>query len=69
MKIEGVIVVSRQYKMNFFFNINLGFCLPTLIGLSILIHFSTKGFDEYMNVVLDDAHEVFVKSGTRKSVG
>ncbi|KAF9330256.1 hypothetical protein BG006_006803 [Podila minutissima] len=27
------------------------------------------GFDEFMNLVLDDAHEVNVKKGTRKSVG
>ena len=28
-----------------------------------------KGFDEYMNVVLDDAFEVSVKSGERKEIG
>ncbi|KAF9318861.1 hypothetical protein BG003_010476 [Podila horticola] len=27
------------------------------------------GFDEFMNLVLEDAHEVNVKKGTRKSVG
>ncbi|KAG0030043.1 hypothetical protein BGZ81_003145 [Podila clonocystis] len=27
------------------------------------------GFDEFMNLVLDDAHEVNVKKGTKKSVG
>ena len=27
------------------------------------------GFDEYMNVVLDDAEEVDLKKGTRKSLG
>lgn len=27
------------------------------------------GFDEYMNIVLDNAEEVYVKSGTRSSIG
>ena len=27
------------------------------------------GFDEYMNVMLDQAEEVHMKKGTRKSVG
>lgn len=27
------------------------------------------GFDEYMNIVLDDAEEVYVKTKTRKQVG
>ena len=27
------------------------------------------GFDEYMNVVLDDTEEIYVKKGTRKRVG
>lgn len=28
-----------------------------------------QGFDEYMNVVLDEAEEVNTKTNTRKSVG
>lgn len=27
------------------------------------------GFDEYMNLVLDEAEEVYVKTGTKKSIG
>lgn len=30
---------------------------------------SFKGFDEYMNLVLDDAEEVNKKKGTRKTIG
>lgn len=30
---------------------------------------SSQGFDEYMNLVLDDAEEVNKKKGTRKTVG
>eukprot|EP00794_Sanderia_malayensis_P012887 gene12887-14213_t len=28
-----------------------------------------KGFDEYMNLVLDEAEEVYTKTKTRKTVG
>ena len=28
-----------------------------------------QGFDEFMNVVLDEADEVYVKKGTRRSIG
>jgi small nuclear ribonucleoprotein E len=28
-----------------------------------------QGFDEYMNLVLDDAEEINVKKNTRKSLG
>lgn len=31
--------------------------------------FRAQGFDEYMNLVLDDAEEVNKKKGTRKTVG
>jgi small nuclear ribonucleoprotein (snRNP)-like protein len=27
------------------------------------------GFDEYMNIVLDDAEEVYVKTNVRKQIG
>lgn len=30
---------------------------------------TSQGFDEYMNLVLDDAEEVNKKKGTRKTVG
>merc|ERR1712071_94503 len=30
---------------------------------------SIVGFDEYMNIVLDDAEEVYVKTQTRKQIG
>ena len=36
-------------------------------SLSILL--LSQGFDEYMNLVLDDAEEVNKKKGTRKTVG
>ena len=31
--------------------------------------YSLQGFDEYMNLVLDDAEEVSIKKKTRKSLG
>jgi len=27
------------------------------------------GFDEFMNIVLDDAEEIYVKTNTRKMIG
>lgn len=30
---------------------------------------TTQGFDEYMNLVLDDAEEVSMKKKTRKALG
>lgn len=50
---EGVIVVSV-----------IKFSETDLAHIYVL-----QGFDEYMNVVLDDACEVHVKTGTRKPVG
>lgn len=50
---EGVIIVS---------------ILVSKVNNLGLMHF-VQGFDEYMNVVLDNACEVYVKTGTRKSVG
>uniref|UniRef100_A0A803N1F1 Small nuclear ribonucleoprotein E n=1 Tax=Chenopodium quinoa TaxID=63459 RepID=A0A803N1F1_CHEQI len=35
-------------------------------GVDLMLH---EGFDEYMNLVLDDAEEVNVKKKTRKSLG
>ena len=35
----------------------------------IYLHPVIKGFDEYMNIVLDDAEEVNTKSKAKKSVG
>jgi len=32
-------------------------------------HAATQGFDEYMNLVLDDAEEVSMKKKTRKALG
>merc|ERR1711911_72256 len=36
---------------------------------SICIWKALLGFDEYMNIVLDDAEEVYVKTQTRKQIG
>lgn len=38
-------------------------CSPTYT------HTYTQGFDEYMNLVLDDAVEVNTKKGTKRPVG
>lgn len=44
-------------------------CVCLLGSLIVILFDSLQGFDEFMNLVLDDAHEVNVKKGTRKSVG
>ncbi|XP_022710241.1 probable small nuclear ribonucleoprotein E [Varroa jacobsoni] len=38
-------------------------------NISLRIEGHIIGFDEYMNLVLDDAEEVYVKTGNRKPVG
>lgn len=43
--------------------------LPAWTLLALLMDFVVQGFDEYMNLVLDDAEEVSVKRKTRKAVG
>ena len=35
----------------------------------LFLFLTLQGFDEYMNLVLDDAEEVNKKKGTRKTVG
>lgn len=40
-----------------------------IIGIPFQVAFHCLGFDEYMNVVLDEAEEVNVKSKERKKVG
>jgi small nuclear ribonucleoprotein E len=53
MKMEGVIIVRVIIFSSF----------------GSLIMTSFQGFDEYMNLVLDDAYEINTKTGNRKSVG
>ena len=40
-----------------------------VLNSGICNHFSVQGFDEYMNLVLDDAEEVHIKKNTRKPLG
>ena len=37
--------------------------------MCIAMWFFSKGFDEYMNLVLDEAEEVHMKTKQRKSIG
>ena len=39
--------------------------LPNQLNVTLIL----LGFDEYMNLVLDEAEEVYVKTGNRKSIG
>jgi len=38
-------------------------------ALTSALDLRLQGFDEFMNVVLDDAEEVYVKTHTRKALG
>lgn len=40
-----------------------------IYGVFTLAVYVWQGFDEYMNLVLDDAEEINVKKDTRKSLG
>ena len=40
-----------------------------LNAVHLTMDFALQGFDEYMNLVLDDAEEVSMKRKTRKTVG
>ena len=35
----------------------------------VCVYLSIQGFDEFMNLVMDDAEEVYVKDKKRRSVG
>ncbi|KAK2646548.1 hypothetical protein Ddye_021743 [Dipteronia dyeriana] len=37
--------------------------------INLIFRFLQSGFDEYMNLVLDDAEEVSIKNKSRKSLG
>ena len=45
------------------------FSLPSSIKPSYFIIFFPSGFDEYMNLVLDEAAEVHMKKNTEKKLG
>lgn len=39
-------------------------------GGDLIVHDSlSQGFDEFMNLVMDEAEEVYVKNNTRKQIG
>ncbi len=69
LRIEGQIIVSgsvggreSKWPQRTFSTLH-----PHLSSFSSL--FSDQGFDEYMNLVLDEADEVSAKRGTRKPLG
>jgi hypothetical protein len=63
MRMEGIIVVS-----NFLYFLPI--LTSSLTSLSLRLCISLlQGFDEYMNIVLDDAAEYNVKTNERTPVG
>uniref|UniRef100_A0A0D3F050 Small nuclear ribonucleoprotein E n=2 Tax=Oryza TaxID=4527 RepID=A0A0D3F050_9ORYZ len=57
--VEDLILLTRE----------LLFFTTTIIVVSVTLHVRAKGFDEYMNLVLDEAEEINIKKDTRKSLG
>ena len=43
--------------------------MPIALHLNSLSIFAVQGFDEYMNLVLDEAEEVHMKTKNRKTLG
>ena len=72
MKMEGVIIVSILQILHFMVK---SITHPDTEKLSLtnpvtfLSTFSMQGFDEYMNLVLDQAEEVNTKTGVKRAVG
>ena len=69
LRIEGRIIVSQPHSL---VQPQDGFAVPDLIRspfvlCELLRH--VQGFDEYMNLVLDEAEEVSMKRKTRKALG
>ena len=55
---EGIVIVSGQY---------LESLLDRLLCKCVCV--CVQGFDEFMNLVMDEAEEVFLKEGIRKPIG
>ena len=69
LRIEGRIIVSQPCSL---VQPQDAFALPDLIRSPfVLCEFlrPVQGFDEYMNLVLDEAEEVSMKRKTRKALG
>lgn len=73
MKIEGIIIVSfwlpRPHSRN---RTNLSSeCPLNNVDMHIFSpsHTNHQGFDEYMNIVLDEAEEVTTKTGAKRTIG
>ena len=69
LRIEGRIIVSQPHNL---VQPQNAFAVPDLIKspfvLCELLSY-VQGFDEYMNLVLDEAEEVSMKRKTRKALG
>lgn len=61
-------LLKRKKLTEIFACTKLTYCVNTQPNESF-INYALQGFDEYMNLVLDDAEEVSVKRRTRKTVG
>lgn len=42
------------------------FCFGNALSVAV---YALQGFDEFMNLTMDDAEEVYVKEGKRRQVG
>lgn len=63
-------VMTQAINLIFDFLKNQDTVLIWLVDMTNLkIEGKIKGFDEYMNLVLEDAYEIHTKSDTRKRIG
>jgi small nuclear ribonucleoprotein E len=69
-RIEGKLIVSRNLTSVSLTQCNMPFLWSgSAIMDSITGHLDVQGFDEFMNVVLDDTEELDLKKKTRKPLG
>ena len=66
---DASLATRVKCRSRFFFFCKKAFLSPCRRSPFFPALFVAQGFDEYMNLVLDDTEEVNKKKGTRKSVG
>lgn len=69
LRIEGKIIVRARAPQRATASSPLCARAPLICTHALSTTALTQGFDEYMNLVLDDAEELSIKKKTRKALG